>query len=323
MVEPEDRRSKLVSGIIKAGAVAAALSSIIALIVTLAPDSEPPPLRIAGELRPLDVTPVASLAEHGRRPPVPEECSRLRQSIAGTPTTRTTFASYVQAQAQSTEQSRPDPGGDTDRPMDEGDGSGEATDTGPEVGTDTGPEGAETGTEETEQPEPTGEPERVTDARTKLPFNSDRQLVRALAPDTDFLQRVKTREPELMRRLIENTPGVRKAAYHPLSPDEIKRLAASIAGTVVDFKVRVQGRRDRCTLVRGTLIAFSTDEGRREAMPSVGEGNPFYFVPEADDHEFVADIFVPQLNEGQPFRLKLELIDDSGARLARAETNSF
>jgi hypothetical protein len=75
-------------------------------------------------------------------------------------------------------------------------------------------------------------------------------------------------------------------------------------------------------VVRGTLIASSTADGRQWEKPYIGERNPFFFVPEADDHEALARIFVPRLREGEPFRVRLDLIDASGA-LARAETKPF
>ena len=108
----------------------------------------------------------------------------------------------------------------------------------------------------------------------------------------------------------------------PLSLVELKRLKAAIRGSVVEFRVRVQGRRDKCTVVRGTLVVFSDDPSRREEQSDFRESKPFFFVAQADDHEAVADLFVPRLREGQPFQVELHLIDEAG-ELDRQATTPF
>ena len=130
MAESDDRESKLVGTILKAGAVAAALSSIIALVVTLLPDSEspPPPQRIAGKLSELKVKPLASLGAYGRRGPPPEACAELRRSIARSSTPATSFASLAQVSPDQAppDQAAPQDGG-TDQPEPGGgDGAGRA-----------------------------------------------------------------------------------------------------------------------------------------------------------------------------------------------------
>ena len=330
MAEPEDRDGKLVATILKAGAVAAALSSIIALVVTLLPDSETPdpPPRIAGELSDVRVRSVASLAQYGRRArPVPEVCSELRRSLAGTSTATASFVSYVQAEPI---QGPPADGGGADQDgagqgdgTGPGDGAGPGTTTEQQAPTDTTPDPGTTTPGDGERPEPTGEPELETDARgKKLPFEDERQVAQALVPDAGFLQSIETSEPELMRRFIQTAPGVRNAADTPLSRVELKRLTAAIRGSVVAFRVRVQGRRDKCTVVRGTLVVFSNDPSRRAVEPDFRESKPFFFVAQADDHAAVADLFVPRLREGQPFQVELRLIDESG-ELDRQETTPF
>ncbi len=314
MAEPEDGSSGLVNTVLKAGAVAAALSSIIALVVTLVPDSESPepPPRIAGKLSGLHVSAVGSLGDYGRRArPVPEECAQLRRSIAGTSTPTTSFASY--AQAQTTTDQHPPPG-------DDGTGPGTGTET--EARTDTQP-GDTTTPDGAREREPAGKPELETDLRgRKLPFNRARQVAQALVPDAGFLQSIETSEPELMRRFIETAPGVRRAVDMPLTPVESKRLAAAVRGSVVDYRVRVEGRRGRCTVVRPSLIVFSTDPNLRREERDFRKTDPFFFVPESNDHEAIADLFVPRLRQGQPFQVTLRLSDET-SELDRRHTKPF
>ncbi|HEV2059403.1 MAG TPA: hypothetical protein VGR11_08595 [Solirubrobacteraceae bacterium] len=120
-------------------------------------------------------------------------------------------------------------------------------------------------------------------------------------------------------------------------PDEVRRVLASTRlrvsstpgaapklsplGVVVNFSAEIEGFRGKQSVVRWSL--FDARERTRMPQPWLRNRDALRLVPEAGSDRGSLAVWVPLPRERGPYFVRLELIDDRGTRLAKADTKSF
>jgi hypothetical protein len=154
-------------------------------------------------------------------------------------------------------------------------------------------------------------------------------------PIEDVMQ-VTTGGGELSQRSLDAVPTL-FTGDDDAPPDELRTvLAASRVqvanasgakpkltplGVVVNFSAQIEGYRGKRSVVRWSLF----DARERTKMPQSWLRNrvALRLVPEAGSDRGSLAVWVPLPREHGPYFVRLELLDDSGNRLDKADTKRF
>lgn len=301
--EPKDRS---VTGLVlRAGAIAGAILSIVAVVSLVWPDDESPPARQAGTLSHPVVDRNVPAGEYGvkrvRRPPPCRDLDVARADPRPLGPHARDGALLAFATTGGT-----------------GAGTGAA-------GTSTGPAGTSGPAATTGAGTGTGTGTGTGGPRIKIPVTSFGNLKNLIGG-----QREGTQLESSVEKLTIGTrttdqdyvdAAVARGGLDHASPAELKKIAASLLGHVVNFRVRIEGMVGRCAYVRWSL--FDAREQARVRERWLRNRDALFLVPDRLDDEGSADFWVPLPRRPGPYYVRIELFDDSGGRLDFANTKRF
>ena len=92
-------------------------------------------------------------------------------------------------------------------------------------------------------------------------------------------------------------------------------------GVVVNFRAEIEGFRGKRSVVRWSL--FDARERTRMPQPWLRNRRALTLIPEAGKDGGTPAVWVPLPRKRGPYFVRLELLDDRGTRLAKADTESF
>lgn len=92
-------------------------------------------------------------------------------------------------------------------------------------------------------------------------------------------------------------------------------------GVVVNFSAQIDGYRGKESVVRWSL--FDARERTRMPQPWLRNRVALRLIPEAGSDRGSLAVWVPLPRPRGPYFVRLELLNDRGSRLAKADTKSF
>lgn len=312
-----------VKSILTAGAVATALAAIIGLGQAVWPDPDPPPERMSARISGLQVDQKVPLAEYledtkdalgatGKTAWVPRTVFAGASGAASSPKV---VAVEAEPEPEPVSQPAPEPAPERQRKVE------------PETQTQTNP-----------APTPLP-PTTVTSPDPAPPPPPRPQVVEALIAqiETEPLEDVmELSESGVSQEALEAVPAIftgdEDAPHAELrtvvassrlqvtqASDGAPRL--SPLGVVVNFSAQIDGYRGKRAVVRWSLF----DARERTRMPQAWLRNrpALRLVPEAGSDRGSPAVWVPLPRERGPYFVRLELFDDRGNRLDKADTKSF
>ena len=308
--------SRAVKIILAAGAVATALGAIIALGQTLWPDPPTPAERLSATISELQVDPKVPLAEYLEETPDAGRDARRSASVS-----RPVFASTSLAQSSTPTiiTDPPPPSPTTDPPP--------PTTPDPPPPTTTTSTTPDPPTTTPDPPPPTARDERIT---TLLSEVETRPIQDVLALTTDPSEPAPT---ATMMQFVDQIVVDEGDA----PPDEVRRVLTSSRlqltgssgapqklsplGVVVNFRAEIEGFRGKRSIVRWSL--FDARKLTRMPQPWLRNRRALTLVPEAGRDGGTPAVWVPLPRKRGPYFVRLELLDDRGTRLAKADTERF
>jgi hypothetical protein len=310
--------------ILAAGAVATALGAIIALAQAIWPDPPKPAERLSATISELQVDPKVPLAEYLEERPDAGRDARRTASVS-----RQVFAAASVAQSSTPmvitdpppPPRTPDPPPPPTTP-DPPPPTTTSTTADPPTTTSTTPAG------EPPPPPQTGARDRrivtllsevetrpiqdvlalTTDPSEPVPTTAMMQFVDQIVVDDGDAPPQEVRQVLASSRLqLTRSPG----APQKLSP----------LGVVVNFRAEIEGFRGKRSVVRWSL--FDARQGTRMPQPWLRNRRALTLIPEAGKDGGTPAVWVPLPRKRGPYFVRLELLDDRGTRLAKADTESF
>jgi len=277
------RRGDVVNWILKAGALATALTAIIGLVALLWPDSESSP-RLRAQISELQVDPGVTLAEFNERGG--KASAELRAPRAA----RVQLASLSLAQAtEPTTPSEPPP-----------------RETEPAPQPTPRPLGTQTTLErQLDEKLKEGRVGDVVDLGKRPP--SKPQFLKIVTGDSKA-------SPEAMQEVLQGSRlsvATATGSQPKLAP----------LGVVVNFTVEVEGYKGKRTPLRWSL--FDAGTRARMPQEWLRDREAIKFVPEASVDRASSEVWVPLPRERGRYYVRLELFDDKGGRLDFADSERF
>lgn len=322
--------------ILTAGAVATALAAMLGLGQALWPDPEKPAERLSARIGGLQVDPRVSLAEYLEDVP---PAQRRPDRTASLP--RAVFASASLAQRSSPTV-----------------GSSPAAGSSPSAGSSAPrrPEQARPTQTVAKPPAPTTTPQPPPTVTTPQPppvVPRPPQEGSESAADTESSPAVAERvhrllpqvEEKPLEDVLELPPGEIRTQYltailtdqEDAPPSEVRQMLTSTRlqiadtaggpaklsplGVVVNFSAQIDGYRGKESVVRWSL--FDARERTRMPQPWLRNRVALRLVPEAGSDRGSLAVWVPLPRQRGPYFVRLELLDDRGNRLDKADTESF
>lgn len=309
--------------ILAAGAVATALAAILGLGQALWPDPEKPAERLSATIDGLQVDPRVSLAEYLEDVPQAQRKSNRKASLPSA-----VFASASLAQrSPPTVGSSPPPGPEQKPPT--------RSVTKPPPTTTRQPPPTVT----TPQPPPTV----TTPPEERSEPSGDTQSSPAVAEMANRL--LPQIEEKPLEDVLELPPGEIRPQYltailtdqEDAPPSEVRQMLTSTRlqiantaggaaklsplGVVVNFSAQIDGYRGKESVVRWSL--FDARERTRMPQPWLRNRVALRLIPEAGSDRGSLAVWVPLPRRRGPYFVRLELLDDRGNRLDKADTKSF
>lgn len=300
--------------ILAAGAVATALAAILGLGQALWPDSEKPAQRLSATIDSLQVDPKVTLAEYledvpqslrkpdrkASEPRAVFASASLAQSspptVGPAPQPQTTTTPQPQPQPQPPPPTTPQPPPVVPPP--------------PPVGSES-PGDTQSSSAVSEVANsllPQVEEKPLEDVMELPPIEIRMQYVTAILTDDEDAPASEVRRMLTSTRLrIANSAG----AAPKLSP----------LGVVVNFSAQIDGYRGKESVVRWSL--FDARERTRMPQPWLRNRVALRLIPEAGSDRGSLAVWVPLPRPRGPYFVRLELLDDRGNRLAKADTKGF
>lgn len=309
--------------ILTAGAVATALAAILALGQALWPDPEKPAERLSAKIDGLQVDPRVSLAEYLEDVPPAQRRSDRKASAPSA-----VFASASLAQSSPPTVSSSPPGPEQKPPT--------RSVTKPPTAT-------------TRQPPPTVTAPQPPPPVVPVPpeegseSSADTQSSPAVAEMANRLLPQVEEKP--LEDVLELPPGETRTQYltailtdqEDAPPSEVRQMLTSTRlqiantaggpaklsplGVVVNFSAQIDGYRGKESVVRWSL--FDARERTRMPQPWLRNRVALRLVPEAGSDRGSLAVWVPLPRPRGPYFVRLELLDDRGNRLDKADTKSF
>lgn len=308
--------SKGVRSILTAGAVATALVAIIGLGQAVWPDPDPPPERMSARISGLQVdqkVPLADYLEDTKDAP-----GATRETAWVPPTVFADASGAASSPKVASVEAEPEPEPEPERKAEpETQTQTNPTPTPPPPATVTSPDPAPP------PPPPPPPPPQVMEALIAKIETEPLEDVMQLSESGGSPQALETvpaiftgdedaSHAELRTVVASSRLHVTQASGAPkLSP----------LGVVVNFSAQIDGYRGKRAIVRWSLF----DARERTRMPQAWLRNrpALRLMPEAGSDRGSPAVWVPLPRERGPYFVRLELFDDRGNRLDKADTKSF
>ena len=310
--------SRAVKIVLAAGAVATALGAIIALGQTLWPDSPAPAERLSATISELQVDPKVPLAEYLEETPDAGRDARRTASVS-----RLVFASARGAQNETptiiSDPPPPPPTPDPPPPT--------TPDPPPPTTTSTTPDPATTTPDPPagEPPPPAARDERITSLLEEVETRPIQEVLQLTTDPSEttatmmqFVDQIVTDEGDAPPQEVRQVLASSRLELSNSTGDKRK---LSPLGVVVNFRAEIEGFRGKRSVVRWSL--FDARARTRMPQPWLRNRRALTLIPEAGKDGGTPAVWVPLPRKRGPYFVRLELLDDRGTRLAKADTERF